>query len=215
MKRLGTIFFIVLLSLGVNAQDFAGKNVALYQFPIELEIQNDQGEMSTGEYLRDYGTKRKTRALEYMYEKMEPFVREQLAKKQITLMPCDELREIKANPYGIPSMMINKAVSSCKTADYFLRIALKDITVINPEAPSTGLSIKMRTITVRCRIHITDPGKNVIKELEGIFNSGEKIESTRDIGIDLRKITGSEREQELKVYESCCKMAFLKALDNW
>ena len=215
MKRLVLIFLIIPICFAGNAQDFSGKSVALHQFSMDFAIQNDQGEMTTKEYVKTYGTKRKTRAIEGMYEIMMPFVKENLAKKDVNLMPCEELAAVKANPYGVPNMMINKAIKSCKTADYFLRIAIKDITVINPDAPKTDLSIKMRTITMRCRIHLMDADKNPIKTLEGIFNSGKKIESDRDIGIDIRKITGTERDQELKVYESCCKMAFLIAMDKW
>ncbi len=197
------------------AQDFTGKSVALYQFSLDFNIQNDQGEMNTKDYLKEYGTKMKTRALEAMYKIMVPFVAEEIEKKQAILMPCDELAAIKSNSYGVPNMMINKAVKSCEKADYFIRIVIKDITVINPDAQQTDLLIKMRTITMRCRINLLDRDKNPVKELEGFFNSGETIENHRKIGIDPRKITGPEREQEMKVYESCCKMAFLKAMDKW
>lgn len=215
MKRLILLSIVILVSISAISQDFAGKNIALYQFPIDFEIQNDPGDMNTKEYVKEYGTKRKTRALELMYEIMVPFVYEELAKKDIIIMPCEELAAVKANPYGVPNMIISKAVKSCKTADYFLKIALKDITVINPDAPQTDLSVKMRTITMRCRINLLDADKNPVKTIEAIFNSGEQIESERDIGFDVRKIRGDEREQELKIYESCCKMAFLRALDKW
>ncbi len=208
-------FLIIPLCFAGISQDLSGKLIALYQFPIDFTIQNDQGEMSTKEYLKTFGTKRKTRALESMYEIMIPFVSVELAKKQLSLMPCDELSRVKANPYGVPTMAFKKAVKSCETADYFLRISIKDITVINPEAPQSDLPVKMRTITMRCRISLLDADKTPVKSLEGFFNSGEKIESHRDIGIDIRKITGPERDQELKIYESCCKMAFLRAIDEW
>lgn len=215
MKRLILIFLIIPICISVKSQDFSDKLIALYQFSMDFEIQNDQGDMTTKEYVKSYGTKRKTRALENMYEIMVPFISENLKQKGITLMPCEELATIKSNPYGVPNMMLGKAIKSCDKADYFLRIVLKDITVINPDAPKTDLSVKMRTITMRCRIHLLDTDKNPIKELEGIFNSGEKIGTERDIGIDIRKITGTERDQELKIYESCCKMAFLRAMDGW
>ena len=215
MKRLIFIFLVIPICLSVNSQDFSDKMIALYQFHLDFEIQNDQGEMSTKEYVKSYGTKRKTRALEYMYEIMIPFVKENLEKKGVLLMPCEVLSVIKANPYGVPNMMINKAIKSCKQADYFLRIAIKDMTVINPDAPKTDLAVKMRTITMRCRITLLDQEKNPIKELEGLFNSGEKIKAGRDIGIDIKKITGTPRDQEIKIYESCCKMAFLRAMDMW
>lgn len=188
--------------------------VALYQFPIDIQIQNDQGEMDTREYLKEYGTRGKTRALEAIYEIMVPFVNSRLAAENLEMLPCEEVAAIKSNSYGIPNMMINKALKSCEKADYFLRIALKDVTVINPNIPETDLK-KTQTITMRCRISLTDKDKNSIKELEGIFNSGDKIETHRDIGFDMRKIRGPEREQEMKVYEACCKMAFLRAMDKW
>jgi len=215
MKRFLLFWIIIPVCLSGNAQDFAGKLVALYQFPIDFSIQNDQGEMGTKDYLKNYGTKRKTRALEYMYGVMLPFINELFAEKGVSLMPCDELRAVKANPYGVPNMLISKALKNCDKADYFLRIALKDITVINPTAQQTDLSIKMRTITVRCRITVTDEDKNMIKELEAKFNSGQKIDPDVNLGFDIRKISGPERDQEIKVYESCCKMAFFKALEKW
>ena len=215
MKRLILLFLFISLCFAGQTQDFTGKSIALYQFPIDFAIQNDQGEMSTKDYLKEYGTKRKSRAVELMYEIMIPFIATELGKKDVVLMPCDELAQIRSNPYGVPHMMLKKAAKSCGTADYFLRIAIKDITVINPDAQQTNMSVKMRTITMRCRINLLDKDKNSIKSVEGFFNSGETIESSRNIGIDPRKITGPERDQELKVYESCCKMSFLKAMDKW
>jgi hypothetical protein len=215
MRRLIFIFLGFLMFFPLSGQDLSGKMFALYQFPIDFEIQNDQGEMDTGEYLKEYGTRRKTRAVETMYEIMVPYVVDRLSRVGVNLLPCDEMADIKSNPYGVPNMMINKAVKSCDKADYFLRIAIKDITVINPNIPTDNLSVKTRTITVRCRISVTDRDKNTIKDLEGVFDSSEKIPAHRDIGFDILKIRGPERDQEIKVYEACCKMAFLRAMDKW
>jgi hypothetical protein len=182
---------------------------------MDYSIQNDQGEMSTKEYLKSYGTKRKTRAVETMYGIMVPFINETFVSKGVELLPCEELGSIKSNPYGIPNIGISKAIKSCAKADYFLRIAIKDITVINPVPLQNGLAFKTRTLTVRCRISLLGKDKKSVKSLEATFNSSEKIESNRNIGIDTRKINGTDREQELKIYETCCKMAFLKAMDKW
>jgi hypothetical protein len=215
MKQFLFTISIIFLCFTGNTQDYSDKIFALHKLTLDFEIQNDQGDMNTKEYLKTYGTKRKTRTLEYMYQIMVPFVSKELEKKQISLKQIEEVATVKSNPYNIPNMGVKKAIKSLEDTDYFLRIAIKDITVINPEAPKTDLSIKMRTLTLRCRLFLLDREKNTIRELEGIFNSGETIESHRDIGIDPRKIRGPEREQELKVYESCCKMAFLKAMDKW
>lgn len=215
MKRILFLLVFTLTFLPCFSQDLTDKKVALFQFPIVIEVQNDQGDMDTREYLKQYGTKGKTRALETMYEIMMPFISERFAQVGVVLMPCEELSAVKSNPYGVPSMMIKKAIKSCEQADYFIKMTIKDITVINPQAQQTDLSVKMRTLNVRCRINLLDRDKNNIKSLEAIFNSSDQIESDRNIGIDIRRITGPQREQELKVYESCCKMAFLRALDKW
>lgn len=214
MKRIYLIITAFLFMLTVSAQDFDNKKAALFQFPLEFEIQNDQGEMETREYLKQYGTKGKTRAMETMYEIMLPFIIERFGQAGVDLLPCEELSSVKSNAYGIPNMMINKAVKSCEKADYFIKVAIKDITVINPNASQSDLSVKTRTINIRCRINILTPDKETVKSLEATFNSSEKIDPKRNIGIDIRKITGSIRDQELKIYEACFKMAFLKALDQ-
>ncbi len=215
MKRYFLILILLPFCFSSQSQDLSGKLIALYQFPIDFEIQNDQGEMNTKEYLKSYGTKRKTRAVEKMYEIMIPFIHDRITEEGFELLPCDELGSIKANPYGIPNIGIAKAVKACEKADYFLRIAIKDITVINTNAQKADAPVKMRTLTVRCRITLQDKDKNNIKSLEAIFDSGDRIESHRNIGIDTRKINGTDREQEMKIYETCCKMAFLKAMDKW
>lgn len=215
MKRFSTLILLSLFCFSGHSQDFADKSIVLYQFPIDFEIQNDQGDMNTKEYLKNYGTKRKTRALETMYDILVPFLKERLAKEGLNMFPCDKLGVIKSNPYGIPNMMINKAIKSCEDADYFIKIVLKDITVINPNLPQADIAVKMRTLTVRCRITLFDKDKNNIKSLEAKFDSGDKIENDRNIGIDIRRINGPERDQEMKIYETCCKMAFLKAMDLW
>ncbi len=215
MKRYFLILIILPIFFSVQSQDFADKLIALYQFPMDYEIQNDQGEMSTKEYLKSYGTKRKTRAVETMYGIMIPFINKSFDSKGVELLPCEELGSIKSNPYGIPNLGIAKAIKSCAKADYFLRIALKDITVINPIAQQAGVAVRTRTFTVRCRISLLGKDKKAVKSLEATFDSGERIESNRNIGIDTRKINGTDREQELKIYEICCKMAFLKAMDKW
>jgi len=215
MKRYLLLLILISFCFSGHSQEFAGKSIALYQFPLDFEVQNDQGDMSTKEYLKNYGTKRKTRALETMYDIMLPFITNRLTEEGLELYPCDELGAIKSNPYGIPNMMIKKAVKSCEKADYFLRIVLKDITVINPNLPQADIAVRMRTLTLRCRITLLDRDRNSIKSLEAKFDSGDTIGPDRNIGIDIRRINGPDREQEMKIYEICCKMAFLKAMDEW
>ena len=215
MKRYILLIILIFFCFSGHSQEFAGKTVALHHFPLDFEVQNDQGDMNTKEYLKNYGTKRKTRAVEAMYDILLPFVTERLAEEGLEMYPCDELGSIKSNPYGIPNMMIKKAVKSCEKADYFLRIVLKDITVINPNIPQPDIAVKMRSLTVRCRMTLLDRDKNSIKSLEAKFDSGTKIGPGYNIGIDTRKINGPARDQEMKIYQICCKMAFLKAMDLW
>lgn len=67
---------------------------------------------------------------------------------------------------------------------------------------------------MRCRIQIYDAGKTLLKEAEGTFQSGEKIENPGELGVDLRRYEGSDYLQELKIYETCTKMAILKAINQ-
>jgi hypothetical protein len=52
----------------------------------------------------------------------------------------------------------------------------------------------------------------LIKDVEGVFQTGDKIDNPGELGIDLRRVLGDQFEQELKVYETCAKMATLKAV---
>jgi hypothetical protein len=204
------IFSFLFLSLSIRA---GAQKTAIFSYPVEIELSNDQGDMPTKDYLKNYGTKGKKRGNEFIYESATPFLIKKLASAGIELLPVDTLSTIKANEYGKPTTTLAKAVSS-GIADQYIKIYLKDITlpVVEGLTQQDPNSQSKKLIKIRCRIHLYDSQKVLIKEAEGIFQSGEKMESATELGVDLRKYQGSEYLQELKIYETCTKMAIIKAV---
>lgn len=189
------------------------QKVAIYSYPVEIELTNDQGDMSTKDYLKNYGTKGKKRGVEFIYEIATPFMAARFNQSGITLLPADTLSSIKANEYGKPSISLAKAIAS-GIADEYMKVHLKDITL--PEVE--GLTQqdpnfqKKKLVKIRCRIQVYDSKKTLVREAEGIFQSGEKIDHPAELGVDLRRYEGSDYLQELKIYETCTKMAIIRAI---
>ncbi len=202
----GLIFSFLLTS--VNAQ-----KVAIYSYPVEIELNNDQGDMPTRDYLKNYGTKGKKRGVEFIYEAVTPFLVTRLNKAGIGLLSVDTLSGIKANEYGKPSATLAKAVAS-GIADEYMKVILKDITqpFVEGLTQTDPNSQQKKLVKIRCRIQIYDANKTLLKDLEGVFQSGEKIENPSELGVDFRKYQGSEYLQELKIYETCTKMAIIRAV---
>ena len=129
------------------------------------------------------------------------------------MLSVDTLNSIKSNEYGKPNATLSKAIAS-GIAEQYMKVYIKDITPpqmidVASQDPS---SQKKKLIKIRCRIQIYNSKKELTKEVDGEFQSGEKIENAADLGVDLRKYAGSEYLQELKVYESCTKMAVVRAI---
>ncbi|MCX6224469.1 MAG: hypothetical protein NTV01_06915, partial [Bacteroidia bacterium] len=104
------------------------QKAAIYSYPVEVELTNDQGDMSTREYLKNYGTKGKKRGVEFVYEAVTPFLSARLNKAGISLLTVDTLSSIKSNEYGKPSTTLAKAVAT-GIADQYIKVHLKDITL--------------------------------------------------------------------------------------
>jgi len=151
-----------------------------------------------------------------MYAVLKPFIQKGFSEAQIAIEPCETLGSVKANVYGYPNMLLRKAVKSCE-ADYFIRLSFKDIGIVsgpqNQADPS--LNLQRKEVRLHCKISLYDEERVLVKEGVGEFESGEKIPAEIDLGVDLRQFRGTGREQELKVYESCSKMAFLRALNDF
>lgn len=201
------LFAVVLCSLSpVKAQ-----KLVLFQCPIDIELSNDQGEMPTSDYLKNYGTKRKTRAQEYLHMKMAPFIQEQFAQAGFDLFPLDTLSSVKCNVYGCPNLSLNKAVKT-GMADQYLRVHLKDIGLVETPNSTDPFQQSRKTVKVRCKIQIYGTDKKLIQNVEGFFESGEPVTHPEEINVDLRKYRGDAFMQELSIYEISCKMAVINAL---
>jgi hypothetical protein len=81
--------------------------------------------------------------------------------------------------------------------------------VANRVDPYNG---QRKIVKILCRIQVFDKDKVMIKEAVGEFQSGEKIEFANELGVDLRHNAGTEYEQELKIYETCAKIAIIRAV---
>ena len=128
------VFFSLLILSAPNlfSQTDVDELPYLFNFTIEIELSNDQGNMNTGEYLKDYGTKGKTRALNDLYPMMDSCFIKAMERKSFFIHPMKELSDIKSNVYGYPVMSLRKVVKSGKGKQY-LSISLKDIGFVNPE----------------------------------------------------------------------------------
>ena len=202
---------LLLLVLSFLLPPVFGQTSAIFQCPIEVELSNDQGEMSTGDYLRKYGTKGKTRALEHLHSVLPEFVYNQFLKAGITLLNRDTLASIKCDEYGCPNLSIKKAVDS-KIADQYIRIHLKDIGMVENPNQTDLFRQQKKEVKIRCRIQIYNNNRVLIKEGEAIFQSGDPITHPGEVGVDIRNYRGDPWQQELKIYEICCKMALINAL---
>jgi len=200
--------FALLIPHQGNAQ-----KMAIFNFPVEIELTNDQGDMPTKDYLKNYGTKGKQRGAEFIYQVINPFIQAQFKKSGLELLAIDTLSPVKANEYGHPAATLPKVVTT-GIADQYLRIHIKDIGIVAMEGAnqSDPYNRQRKIVKIRCRIQVYDNQKNLIKEAEGEFRSGDKVENPTELGVDLRRNAGSEYEQELKVYETCVKMAVLRAI---
>ena len=213
MKKILFTLLICSLIFTLPAGSVKAQKVAIYSYPVEIELNNDQGDMDTKEYLKSYGTKGKKRGNEFIYEKATPFLMAHLTKAGMSLLSVDTLNSIKSNEYGKPSATLAKAVAT-GVADEYIKVYIKDITapLMSEVAAQDPSAQQKKIIKIRCRIQIYNAKKELLKDVEGIFQSGDKIECTPDLGVDLRKYAGSEYLQELKVYETCTKMAIVKAI---
>ncbi|MEA1876244.1 MAG: hypothetical protein U9N86_05220 [Bacteroidota bacterium] len=215
MKSSVLISVLILFTCNAFGQTTDNKPIATFNFSLDFKLNNDQGDLPTKEYLKLYGTRGKTRAHEEMYPILVDFFMNQFENLQLPVEPMRQLADIKANPYGIPVMSLGKAVKS-KRSERYLRILLKDIGQISPGQMqgSTGQPI-IKVVKMRCRIQLYDADKNLLQTSEGFFATGEKVGTQYDVGVDLRNYRGDGRQQELKCYEVCCKMAFLRALEEF
>jgi hypothetical protein len=215
MKRFYYLSVLCCTLLIVAASAARGQKVAIYSYPVEIELTNDQGDMPTKEYLRNYGTKGKKRGNEFIYQAVTPFLLDRLLKSGLELLPIDTLTTLKANEYGKPSATIGKAVAT-GLADRYLRVHLKDITMpvvadLNQQDPGAP---SRKIVKMQCRMQLLDGKKDMVWDVSAEFQSGEKIENASELGVDLRKYQGSDYLQELKIYETCTKMAIIRALDK-
>ncbi len=213
MKRILFTLLICSLFFTLPAGSVKAQKVAIYSYPVEIELNNDQGDMDTKEYLKTYGTKGKKRGNEFIYEKVTPFLMAHLKEAGLNILSADTLNSIKTNEYNKPSATLAKAVAS-GIADQYMKVYLKDITapLMTEVAAQDPSAQRKKLIKMRCRIQIYDAKKELIKDVEGVFQSGDKIENAADLGVDLRKYSGTEYLQELKVYETCTKIAIHKAV---
>lgn len=191
------------------------QKIAIYSYPVEIELTSDQGDMPTKDYLKNYGTKGKKRGVEFVYEAVTPFLVKRLELAGYSVLKPDTLAFVKANEYGMPSATVSKAVAT-GIAEQYIRVYLKDITLPEVEGltQQDANSQKRKLVKMRCRIQVYDSNKKLIREGEGVFQSGEKIEHPSELGVDLRKYEGTEYLQELKIYETCTKVAIMKAIQS-
>ena len=213
MKRMVIAAFLSALLLAGTSGPSRGQKMAVFQFPVEIELSNDQGDMPTRDYLKNYGTKGKTRGIEFTYGIAVPLIESQFAKAGKTLLPIDTLGSLKANEYGFPALTIAKAAAS-GVAEQYIRIHIKDVGTVAMEGANQAdiYNRQRKIVKIRCKIQIYDAEKNLIREAENEFHSGDKIENASELGIDLRRTSGSEYDLELKVYETCVKVALYKSL---
>lgn len=210
------VFFMLLLffTSGLMSQENGSTPISIFSFSLEFELNNDQGDLPTKDYLKQYGTKGKTRAVEAMYPILVDFMSQEFEKKSFVVNPFTKLASEKANVYGIPALSLSKAVK-LDAAENYLKISLKDIGQVPPGQLDGASGSVVKIVKMRCRLQLYDSSKNLLKEAEGFFATGEKVGGKYNIGIDLRQYQGTGREQELKFYEACCKMAFLRALESF
>jgi hypothetical protein len=212
-----TTFLALVCSLLLPLSSFRSQaqKVALFSYPVEIELTNDQGDMPTKEYLKNYGTKGKKRGNEFIYQAVTPFLAAHLKKAGFDMLAMDTMASVKENDYGMPSASLSKAIGS-KMADEYMKVSIQDITMpaIEGLTPQDANSRKQKLVKIKCRIQIWDQKRKSLKDAEGIFQSGDKIENSAELGVDLRKYQGSEYLQEVKIYETCVKMAILKAIQN-
>ena len=215
MKKTFILFVTCVLMLNCLSTPVHAQKVAVYSYPVEIELNNDQGDMSAKDYLKNYGTKGKKRGIEFIYEVATPFLIARLEKSGISLFPVDTLSAIKANEYGKPSATLAKAVATGIAGEY-MKVYLKDITqpFVEGLTQTDPNSQQKKLVKMRCRIQIYDAKKTLLKDVEGVFQSGEKMENASELGVDLRKYQGSDYLQELKIYETCTKMAIIKAVSQ-
>ena len=211
-----SIFPLIICFLILNpAMTARAQKVAIYSYPVAIELNNDQGDMSSRDYLKNYGTKGKKRSVEFIYQAVSPFLLAHLTKTGMNMLSVDTLASIKANDYGKPSTTLGKAIAS-GIADEYIKVSLDDVTppLIEGLTPQDQISRQKKLVKMHCRIQIYDAKKTLLKEAEGEFQSGEKIENPTELGVDFRKYEGSDYLQELKIYETCSKMAILRAVSK-
>lgn len=213
MRSLVLISLLIFFTSQLFAQELDDKAISLFNLSLQFELNNDQGDISTRDYLKQYGTKGKSRAHEEMYPIIAEFFFNELDKLEMSIRPFTDLADVKANPYGLPSMSLGKAIKS-KRSERYLRIVLKDIGQVTPgQLQGTGTIVKI--VKIRCRIQLYDENKNLLKYSEGFFATGDKVGHEYNVGVDLRQYQGSGRLQEFKFFEVCCKMAYLLALKDF
>jgi len=215
MNKIVFSFIICFFTLSGLTFSARAQKVAIYSYPVEIELNNDQGDMPTKDYLKNYGTKGKKRGIEFIYEAVSPFLVSHLTKAGIGILAVDTLSGVKSNEYGKPSATLAKAVVT-GIADQYMKVFLKDITApyIEGLTQTDPNSQRKKLVKMRCRIQIYDAKKVLLKDVEGEFESGEKIENPAELGVDFRKYQGSDYLQELKIYETCTKMAIMRAVSK-
>lgn len=215
MKKSKLLLIFCSLILACQSLSVIAQKVAIYSYPVEIELTNDQGDMLTKDYLKNYGTKGKMRGVEYIYQSASPFLIAHFNKSGKSLLSVDTLSGIKANEYGKPSTTLSKAIASGK-ADEYMKIYLQDITqpYVEGLTQTDPNSQRKKIVKMRCRIQIYNVKKVLLKDVEGVFQSGEKIENPSELGVDFRKYQGSDYLQELKIYETCTKMAIINAISK-
>lgn len=213
MKKSFISLFICTTVFGCFSLDASGQKAAIFSYPVEIELTSDEGDMPAKEYLKNYGTKGKKRGVEFIYATATPFISERLTKAGFALLPADTLSSVKANSYGKPSATLAKAAAS-GIADQYIKILLKDITLPEVEGltQQDPNSQRKKLVKMRCRIQIYDASKVMLKDVTGEFQSGEKIDNPTELGVDFRKSQGSDYQNELKIYETCTKMAIIRAV---
>jgi len=215
MKKISILFIISLLSLLLSPTPSYCQQTAVFNFFVEIELTNDQGDLPTRDYLKNYGTKGKKKGIEFIYQVSEPFILSHFEKAGHALLKMDTLCSVKCNAYGYPFTQLPKAIES-GIADRYIRIHLKDISMLSFDGVnSSDPQNRQRKIAgMRCRYQVYGQDRALLAESVGEFHTGERIEHPDELGVDLRRNDVSEFEQELKVYEVCSKMAILRALSN-
>lgn len=213
MKKETAIPWLGLLLLLLAPGSIQAQKAAVFNYTVEIDLTNDQGDMPTKDYLKNYGTKGKKRGVEYIYNTVNSFLIKEFEKSGIPIYPLDTLSSIKANEYGFPAATLAKATVSGITEQY-IRIHLKDISQVSMDGnnKTDPLQQQKMIVKMRCRIQIFNPAKELVKESEGVFQTGEKVENPSELGVDLRQARGIDYIQELTIYETCTKMSIIRAL---